>query len=74
MILLFECARLPVCRLYFLDHFDQQLGTSDLPMLTIVRRDHDDDMLAVNDEPGVRSCERGGKLEKELGILIEEDL
>jgi len=35
-------------------------GTNDLPMLTIVGRDYYDDILAVNDEPAVRSCEGGG--------------
>ena len=35
-------------------------GTNDLPMLTIVGRDYYDDMLVVNDEPAVRSCEGGG--------------
>ena len=35
-------------------------GTNDLPMLTIVGRDYYDDILVVNDEPVVRSCEGGG--------------
>ena len=35
-------------------------GTNDLPMLTIVGRDYYDDMLVVNDEPVVRSCDGGG--------------
>lgn len=35
-------------------------GTNDLPMLTIVGRLFYDDMMAVNDEPAVRSCEEGG--------------
>ena len=34
--------------------------TNDLPMLTIVGRDYYDDMLAVNEEPAVRSCDGGG--------------
>jgi putative cardiolipin synthase len=34
--------------------------TNDLPMLTIVGRDYYDDMLAVNNEPIIQSCERGG--------------
>ncbi len=34
--------------------------TNDLPMLTIVGRDYYDDILAVNDEPAVQSCDRGG--------------
>ena len=34
--------------------------TNDLPMLTIVGRDYYDDMLAVNDEPIIQSCEKGG--------------
>ena len=35
-------------------------GTNDLPMLTIVGRDYYDDMLVVNDEPVVKSCDGGG--------------
>jgi putative cardiolipin synthase len=35
-------------------------GTNDLPMLTIVGRDYYDDILFVNDEPAVRSCDGGG--------------
>ena len=34
--------------------------TNDLPMLTIVGRDYYDDMLVVNEEPAVRSCDGGG--------------
>jgi putative cardiolipin synthase len=34
--------------------------TNDLPMLTIVGRDYYDDILAVNDEPAVQSCDGGG--------------
>jgi cardiolipin synthase C len=34
--------------------------TNDLPMLTIVGRDYYDDMLVVNNEPIVQSCEEGG--------------
>lgn len=34
--------------------------TNDLPMLTIVGRDYYDDMLAVNDDPLVKSCKGGG--------------
>jgi putative cardiolipin synthase len=34
--------------------------TNDLPMLTIVGRDFYDDILAVNNEPVVRSCDGGG--------------
>ncbi|MGW8187464.1 MAG: phospholipase D-like domain-containing protein [Desulfobacterales bacterium] len=34
--------------------------TNDLPMLTIVGREYYDDILAVNDEPGVQSCPNGG--------------
>lgn len=34
--------------------------TNDLSMLTIVGRDYYDDMLVVNDEPVVRSCDGGG--------------
>ena len=36
------------------------LQTNDLPLLTIVGRSYYDDMLVVNSEPEVRSCERGG--------------
>ena len=35
-------------------------GTNDLPMLNIVGREYYDDMLAVNEEPVVRSCDGGG--------------
>ena len=35
-------------------------ATNDLPMLTIVGRDYYDDILAVNNEPVVRSCDGGG--------------
>jgi putative cardiolipin synthase len=35
-------------------------GTNDLPMLTIVGRDYYDDILAVNNEPLVQSCDEGG--------------
>jgi len=35
-------------------------GTNDLPMLTIVGRDYYDDMLVVNDEAVVKSCDGGG--------------
>ncbi len=35
-------------------------GTNDLPMLTIVGRDYYDDILAVNNEPVVQSCDGGG--------------
>ncbi|MDH3875607.1 MAG: phosphatidylserine/phosphatidylglycerophosphate/cardiolipin synthase family protein [Desulfobacteraceae bacterium] len=34
--------------------------TNDLPMLTIVGRDYYDDILAVNNEPVVQSCDGGG--------------
>jgi phosphatidylserine/phosphatidylglycerophosphate/cardiolipin synthase-like enzyme len=34
--------------------------TNDLPMLTIVGRDYYDDMLAVNDDPLVKSCKGDG--------------
>jgi len=34
--------------------------TNDLPMLTIVGREYYDDILAVNDEPAVQSCDGGG--------------
>jgi len=34
--------------------------TNDLPMLSIVGREYYDDILAVNDEPVVRSCDKGG--------------
>ena len=34
--------------------------TNDLPMLTIVGRQYYDDILAVNDEPAVQSCDGGG--------------
>lgn len=34
--------------------------TNDLPMLTIVGREYYDDILEVNEEPGVRSCPGGG--------------
>jgi len=34
--------------------------TNDLPMLTIVGRDYYDDILAVNNEPLVQSCDEGG--------------
>jgi phosphatidylserine/phosphatidylglycerophosphate/cardiolipin synthase-like enzyme len=34
--------------------------TNDLPMLTIVGRDYYDDMLAVNNEPIIQYCEKGG--------------
>jgi phosphatidylserine/phosphatidylglycerophosphate/cardiolipin synthase-like enzyme len=34
--------------------------TNDLPMLTIVGRDFYDDILAVNNEPLVQSCDGGG--------------
>ncbi len=34
--------------------------TNDLPMLTIVGRDYYDDMLVVNEDPVVRSCDGGG--------------
>ena len=34
--------------------------TNDLPMLTIVGRDYYDDILAVNDDPLVQSCNGGG--------------
>ena len=34
--------------------------TNDLPMLTIVGRDFYDDILAVNNEPVVQSCDEGG--------------
>jgi putative cardiolipin synthase len=34
--------------------------TNDLPMLTIVGRDYYDDILAVNKEPLVQSCNEGG--------------
>jgi len=34
--------------------------TNDLPMLTIVGRDFYDDILAVNSEPVVQSCDGGG--------------
>jgi putative cardiolipin synthase len=34
--------------------------TNDLPMLTIVGRDYYDDILAVNNEPVVQSCDWGG--------------
>jgi putative cardiolipin synthase len=34
--------------------------TNDLPMLTIVGRDYYDDILAVNDDPLVQSCDGGG--------------
>ena len=34
--------------------------TNDLPMLTIVGRDFYDDILAVNNEPVVQSCNEGG--------------
>jgi len=34
--------------------------TNDLPMLTIAGRDYYDDILAVNDEPGGRSCDGEG--------------
>jgi putative cardiolipin synthase len=34
--------------------------TNDLSMLTLVGRDYYDDMLVVNDEPAVRSCDGGG--------------
>jgi len=36
------------------------LQTNDLPLLTIVGRSYYDDMLVVNNEPEVQSCERGG--------------
>jgi phosphatidylserine/phosphatidylglycerophosphate/cardiolipin synthase-like enzyme len=35
-------------------------ATNDLPMLTIVGRDFYDDILAVNNEPVVQSCDGGG--------------
>ena len=35
-------------------------ATNDLPMLTIVGRDFYDDLLAVNNEPVVQSCDGGG--------------
>jgi putative cardiolipin synthase len=34
--------------------------TNDLPMLTIVGREYYDDILVVNDEPTVQSCDGGG--------------
>jgi phosphatidylserine/phosphatidylglycerophosphate/cardiolipin synthase-like enzyme len=34
--------------------------TNDLPMLTVVGREYYDDILAVNDEPAVQSCDGGG--------------
>jgi len=34
--------------------------TNDLPMLTIVGREYYDDILVVNDEPAVQSCDGGG--------------
>jgi len=34
--------------------------TNDLPRLTIVGREYYDDILAVNDEPAVQSCDGGG--------------
>jgi phosphatidylserine/phosphatidylglycerophosphate/cardiolipin synthase-like enzyme len=34
--------------------------TNDLPMLSIVGRDYYDDILTVNSEPSVQSCEDGG--------------
>ena len=34
--------------------------TNDLPMLTIVGRDYYDDILAVNNEPVVQSCDGSG--------------
>lgn len=34
--------------------------TNDLPMLTMVGREYYDDILAVNDDPIVRSCDGGG--------------
>ena len=35
-------------------------ATNDLPMLAIVGREYYDDILAVNDEPAVQSCDGGG--------------
>jgi len=35
-------------------------GTNDLPMLTMVGRDYYDDILAVNNEALVQSCDEGG--------------
>ena len=34
--------------------------TNDLPMLTMVGREYYDDILAVNNEPAVQSCDGGG--------------
>jgi putative cardiolipin synthase len=34
--------------------------TNDLPMLTIVGREYYDDILAVNEEPAIQTCDGGG--------------